>query len=77
MGTDYSGSWFYFKDDSKYVWRERYVWWPKRSVESNRRIWLTKAWYGYRFIHGPAGESPVKLEKWLSDEEYIWYQLTS
>ena len=75
MGTGYTNYWF--RNDSGYVWRERYVWWPKRSGESNQRIWLTKAWYGHRYIYGLAGESPIRVEQWLTDEEYIWYQLTS
>ena len=63
--------------DSRFKWKERFVWWPVYSYESKRRIWLTKAWYGYRWVDGPAGEDPAKVERWLTDEEYVWFQMTN
>lgn len=62
--------------ESKFKWRLRFVWWPVYSEVSKQRIWLTNAWYGWRWVEGPAGEEPVKLERWMTDEEYTWYQLT-
>lgn len=65
-----------YRDSTDFKWIYRFVWWPKRSEESGRRIWFKKAWYGYRLVWGPAGEDPVRIERWLTDEEYVWYQLT-
>jgi len=76
MGASYSGPPFFFNQDSEIVWQERFAWWPHNSQISNSRIWLTKAWYGYRYVYGPAGESPLKIEQWLTDEEYMWHRLS-
>ena len=62
--------------DGTFIWTQKFVWWPQHSFKSNQRIWLTKAWYGWRWIDGPAGESPVKVEKWLTEEEYMWQCLS-
>jgi len=76
MGASYAGAPFTIVKDNRMVWTERFTWTPKRSFMSNDRIWFTKAWYGYRYVYGPAGESPVKIEQWLTDEEYMWYCLS-
>ena len=76
MGSTWTPPPYFFSIDREFVWKERFIWWPKRSEESGDRIWLAKAWYGYRYVHGPAGESPVKIERWLTDKEYMWYQLS-
>lgn len=64
-----------FQRAQRMTWTQRYTWWP-RQTESGKRIWLTKAWYGTRLVYGPAGEDPVRLEQWMTDEEYMWYRLT-
>lgn len=76
MGSGWSPPPYFFSRDSEVTWVQRFAWWPKTSQVSENRIWLTKAWYGYRYVYGPAGEDPVKIEQWLTDEEYMWYQLT-
>ena len=77
MGSTWTPpSYMFFDGDNRLRWQERFVWWPKRSDQSKQRLWMTKAWYGYRYVYGPAGESPVKIEQWLTNEEYMWYKLT-
>jgi len=77
MGASWAPPGWFWTNDSRLIWRERFAWLPCRSSESNQRIWLKKHWYGYRWIDGPAGEDPIKSERWLTEEEYVWYQLTS
>lgn len=62
---------------SRFTWQQRFIWLPKRSHVSKQRIWLKRAWYGTKYVNGPAGEHNVKLERWLTNEEYMWNQLTS
>ena len=62
--------------DGTFIWTQKFAWWPRRSSESNQRIWLTKAWYGYRYIYGLAGEDPVKAERWLTEKEYMIWSLS-
>ena len=69
--------WSWNVNDSRFKWAQRFALSPKRSSESGQCIWLKNAWYGYRWIDGPAGEPPLKDERWLTEEEYVWYQLTS
>lgn len=78
MATSWDGWWLgdYVKH-SRFEWRERFIWWPKKSHVSGRRIWFKRAWYGTKLIAGPAGTTPVKIERWLTDDEYMWNQLTS
>ena len=61
---------------TEFKWQQRFVWWPVRSYESNQLIWLKKAQYGWRWVEGPAGEEPVKLERWMTKKEYLWHCLT-
>lgn len=78
VGATWTAPWlFKYHSNDTLKWRQQFAWWPVRSSQSNQRIWLKKCWYGYRFIYGPAGEEPIKAERWLTEEEYIWYQLTS
>ena len=77
MGASFNGFPNWWNNNSEWVWENQFIWRPRSSYISNSRIWLTKAWYGYRYVYGPAGEDPVKLEQWLTDEEYMWHQLTS
>ena len=77
MGASYTGMPHIFGSGSDFVWEERFTWWPRRSEESGKRLWMTKAWYGHRLVWGPAGESPVRIEQWLTDEEYMWFRLTN
>ena len=63
--------------NNDFAWRLRFAWLPVRSHESNQRIWLKRAWYGSRLIDGPAGEGPLRAERWLTQEEYTWYQLNN
>lgn len=80
MGAS-SDKWSWLADyinQSSFTWQERFAWWPKQSHKSNQRIWLKRAWYGIKYVYGPEGlAGPVKLERWLTDEEYMWEQLTS
>lgn len=76
MGASYTGPPYMFGRNSEIVWQERFTWWPKRSDESGRRLWMTKAWYGHRYVFGPAGESPVRIELWMTQDEYMWYRLS-
>lgn len=69
--------WTWNVNDTRFKWSQRFAWLPKKSKESGKRIWLTTAWYGYRWIDGPAGEEPLKNEQWLTDDEYMWLQLTN
>ena len=75
MAATWLPTWLERYVGTKFIWRERFVWWPVYSHESKQRIWLKKAWYGSRLVEGPAGEEPVKVERWLTDDEYIWYHL--
>ena len=61
--------------NNNFTWRLVFVLWPVRSYESNQLIWFKRAWHGTRSIDGPAGESPLKAERWLTQEEYVWYNL--
>ena len=76
MGTGYSGLIDIFSRSRELTWTQRFAWWPKRSDQSGQRIWLKKYWYGTRLVWGIAGESPARVEHWLTDEEYFWHQLT-
>lgn len=79
MGTSFN-SWVdasWWTPNNRFTWQQRYVWWPKESYESKKRIWLKRAWYGTKYVNGPAGQLAVKLERWLTDEEYMWNQLTN
>ena len=69
--------WSWSVNDTRFKWSHRFTWLPKRSEQSGQLLWFTKAWYGYRWIDGPAGEAPLKSEQWLTDEEYVWYKLSS
>ena len=79
MGASYTGlpnfgDWW--NSNSEWLWEKRFTWRPRSSHISSNRIWLTKAWYGYKYVHGPAGEGPVILERWMTDEEYMWHRLS-
>lgn len=73
MGATWSNPWW-ANVDTKLVWRERFVWWPKRSDRSGQRIWLCKAWRGTRSITGPG--TPVEIEQWLTEKEYLIHCLS-
>ena len=78
MASTWNHPWLgIFEESGRLKWSSQFAWLPKRSQQSGKRIWLTKAWYGTRLIWGPAGESPVRVEQWLTDDEYIWFQLTN
>lgn len=68
--------WTWNLTENRFKWSKQYTWFPKKSAETGQCIWLTTAWYGYRWIDGPAGEEPLKVERWLTDEEYMWLQLS-
>ena len=76
MGSSYSGLIDIFSRSKELKWTQRFAWWPCKSDKSGKRIWLTKYWYGTRLVWGIAGESPVRVEHWLTDEEFVWYNLT-
>lgn len=66
---------FDYGDESEFKWAERFAWLPYWSAESGKLIWLKKYWYGWRWITGP-GE-PVKIERWLTQDEYTWLCLSN
>lgn len=76
MGSSYSGIAEIFRCSQELKWTQRFAWWPKRSDQTGKLIWLKKYWYGTRLVWGIAGESPARIEHWLTDEEYIWFKLT-
>ena len=66
--------WVYWQDEAggsaaegKIKWRERFVWFPKHSYLSKKRIWLCRAW---------CGTTVDRAAQWLTDDEYTWYRLT-
>lgn len=73
MGASYTGPWLFFGRHA-YIWSRKFAWLPKLSDQTGRRIWLCYAYYGYRLIEGPG--SPVKVQVWLTEEEYTWQCLT-
>lgn len=75
MGASYSGLIGIFSRSQETKWSQRFAWWPHKSDYSGQRIWLRKYWYGTRLVWGPAGEPPVRIEHWLTDEEYVWTKL--
>ena len=68
--------WTWNLTDSRFKWSQQFAWLPHRSSESNQLIWLKNFWYGCRWVDGPAGEEPLKIERWLTDEEYMWHKLS-
>jgi len=77
MGSTWTPPGWHWINDTRYKWRERFAWLPYWSSESTKLIWLKKFWYGVRWIEGPAGEDPLKMEQWLTEEEYMWQALQS
>lgn len=76
MGTGYTGTtWqsFWVDQDRQYTWTLEFAFIP-RKTESNKWVWFRKVYCGTRIIHGPG--TPVILEKWMTPEEFTWYQLT-
>jgi hypothetical protein len=78
MGSGFSSPWInIYRDSTEVKWTYRFVWWPRRSDQSGQRIWFTRAWCGSRLAWRFNNEDPVKIEQWLTEEEYIWYWLTN
>jgi hypothetical protein len=42
---------------------------------SGRYVWCREYYHGVRFIHGPAGESPVVLHQYMTVEDFTWRAL--
>lgn len=75
MGIEFDPKYFYNDIvDQRLKWRRHFFLWPKRSDQTEKLIWLRKGWRGSRWITGP-GE-PIRLDYWLTDEEYMWFRLT-
>lgn len=76
MGASYISPWQDFwqdQNDKDYVWILKFIFLP-RKTEYNKWAWLRKVYHGTRIVYGPG--TPVILEKWLTPEEFTWYQLT-
>lgn len=54
-------------------WDLKFAWLPCRSHESNKIIWLKKAYLGSRSYSGP-GSSVVEY-RWYTKEEFIMSRL--
>jgi hypothetical protein len=74
MGTGYSGIFGYGISD--WSWATKFAWLPAR-MGSGRYVWLREYYHGVRFIHGPAGESPVVLHQYMTPQEYLFKALKS
>lgn len=61
---------------SDWSWTTKFAWLPAR-MDSNISVWWKEYYHGIRFISGPAGEDPIVLHRWMTAEEFIWYNLTS
>lgn len=77
MASTWTPPWLSRYMNSKYKWRGQFAWIPCRSTESGELIWLKQFQYGWRWIDGPAGEEPVKLEMRLTPAEYTWFQMAN
>lgn len=75
MGASFTGFRNWWTIDSDWHWQQQYIILPRRSTSSGKLLWCQRVWHGYRYVLGPAGEEPAKLEKWLTDEEYMWHRL--
>ena len=76
MGSSYTGIAEIFQRSKEIKWTKCFAWLPKRSSKSGKLIWFKTYWYGTRLVWGPAGESPVRVNQCLTDQEYLWYNLT-
>ena len=61
---------FYYRAE----WKSKFALWPRRCVQSGRRIWLEKAYQGTATYTGP-GE-PVYEHHWHGGEEHLLWLLT-
>jgi len=65
-----------YRSTSDWHWVTKFAWLPAKMDSGVSVLW--KGYYhGVRFIYGPAGEDPVVLNQYMTDEEFIWYNLTS
>ena len=77
MGTGYTGTtWqaLWVDQDRQYTWKLEFAFIP-RKTEYNKWVWFRKVYRGTRIIHGPG--TPAILYKWMTPEEFTWYQLTA
>jgi len=54
-------------------WRLRFLWWPKRSSITGRRLWLRQVYEGTRMITGPG--DPVFLFRYHEPAEHLIWRL--
>ena len=76
MATGWTSPWQYWwkdQNDKHYAWTLKFALLPRKTLY-NKWVWLSKVYRGVRIIHGPG--TPVILEKWLTPEEFTWFQLT-
>ena len=73
MGTGYRTPWTEVWIDGDWHWALVFVWWPTRTDNGNL-VWLKQVYHGMRGISGPG--TPVYLHKWMTPEEFTWFQLT-
>lgn len=74
MGTGYTDYWGSMWD-SRWEWSSKFAYFPRR-LDSGQWIWLKEYYHGVRVIHVPAGEGPVILHQYMSNEEFTWETLT-
>ena len=75
MGTGYVSPWQdFWTQYNGWSWRPEFAFIP-RKTENNKWAWLRKVYHGTRIVYGPG--TPVILEKWMTPEEFTWFQLTA
>jgi hypothetical protein len=55
------------------VWRERFMWWPKRCELTGRLLWLKTAMMGVAMYTGPG--DPVFEFRWHDAKEHMMFLL--
>lgn len=58
-------------------WRREFILWPRRCSISNKLMWLTYAYYGWRYVLIDIGRSQLKLTTWHNEDDHLLYLLTN
>lgn len=57
---------------SERAWFEyKYCFWPRRCYNSGRWLWMETAMRGRREIYGPAGDPPIREDRWYHSDEAL------
>jgi len=59
---------------TEWHWLTKFAWLPAR-MDSGEFVWWREYYHGFRLIHGPAGESPVMLNQYMTVEDFTWNAL--